>query len=53
MTNFIRIRYVVGAHQRHSQGRGGIWNKGTSLAFYLEHMKSEVYFAVLISPRSN
>ena len=53
MTNFSRIRYIVGAHRRNFQGRGGIWNKGTSLTFHLQHMKSAVYFAVIISPGSN
>ena len=52
MTNFSRIRYIVGTHQRNFQGRGGISNKGTSLTFHLPHMKSTVYF-VVISPRSN
>ena len=53
VTNFSRIRYIVGAHQRNFQGRGGIWNKGTSLTFHLQHMKSAVYFAVIISLGSN
>ena len=52
MTNFSRIRYIVGTHQRNFQGRGGISDKGTSLTFHLPHMKSTVYF-VVISPRSN
>ena len=45
--------YTVGAHWRIFQGRGGIWNKGTSLTLYLQHMKSAVYFAVIISRRRN
>ena len=40
------------AHRIIFQGRGGIWNKGTSLKFHLQHMKSAIYFAVIISPKA-
>ena len=54
MTNLTGLGiYTVGSHWRIFQGRGGIWNKGTSLTLYLQHMKSAVYFAVIISRRSN
>ena len=47
-----RIRYIVTAHRIIFQGRGGIWNKGTSLKFHLQRMKSAIYFAVIISPKA-
>ena len=53
MTKFSRVRYIVRTYRRNFQGMGGIWNKGTSLTFHLPHMKPPVYFAVIISPRSN
>ena len=51
MINFSRIRYILGTHRRNLQGRGIIWNKGTSLTFHLQHMKSALYFVVIISPQ--